>query len=163
MTTQKHTMKKITIHMFFFVLGATIMLLCRGRPCVKPTLVRIDTVRITMPTPIDSTPVKTVTAKLATPRKTAKDQATDTINKKTCDSIEVEVPIVSKEYSDSTTYSVWVSGWRPSLDSIRIYQRQPLPPKPKRWHLGISAGYAAGPRGFSPYVGIGITYSFISL
>ena len=37
------------------------------------------------------------------------------------DSIDVQVPIVQKRYDDSL-YTAWVSGYRPSLDSIRLYQ-----------------------------------------
>lgn len=42
---------------------------------------------------------------------------TDTIH----DSIEVPVPIYQKRYDDSL-YTAWVSGFRPNLDSIRLYQ-----------------------------------------
>ena len=37
------------------------------------------------------------------------------------DSIEVPVPIYQKRYDDSL-YTAWVSGFRPNLDSIRLYQ-----------------------------------------
>ena len=36
------------------------------------------------------------------------------------DSIEVPVPIYQKRYEDSL-YTAWVSGYRPNLDSIRLY------------------------------------------
>ena len=36
------------------------------------------------------------------------------------DSIEVPVPIYQKQYEDSL-YTAWVSGYRPNLDSIRLY------------------------------------------
>jgi hypothetical protein len=36
------------------------------------------------------------------------------------DSIEVPIPIEQKRYEDSL-YTAWVSGFRPALDSIRIY------------------------------------------
>ena len=37
------------------------------------------------------------------------------------DSIEVPLPVEQKRYDDSL-YTAWVSGYRPSLDSIRLYQ-----------------------------------------
>ena len=44
-------------------------------------------------------------------------QPGDTIH----DSIDVPVPITQKRYEDSL-YTAWVSGYRPALDSIRLYQ-----------------------------------------
>ena len=83
------------------------------------------------------------------------------------DSVEVSVPITQKEYRDST-YHVWISGYAANLDSIHTFNRHDytivaLPPaKPKRWHLGITAGFAMTPKGLQPYIGGGITYSFKS-
>lgn len=83
------------------------------------------------------------------------------------DSVEVVVPISQKEYQDST-YHAWVSGYSVSLDSIYIYQQHDYttitvpPTKPKRWHVGITAGFGITPRGVQPYIGAGVTYSFKS-
>lgn len=83
------------------------------------------------------------------------------------DSATVELPMVHRHYADST-YEAWVSGpIAPRLDSVRVFSpktiisRQKWKP-PKRWHIGISAGYGYGPEGFAPYVGVGITYSILS-
>lgn len=82
------------------------------------------------------------------------------------DSVAVEIPIVQRHYRDST-YEAWVSGYDARLDSVRVFapttvitRREWKPPK--RWHVGVTAGYGYGPRGVQPYVGIGITYSIIS-
>lgn len=82
------------------------------------------------------------------------------------DSVAVEIPIVQRHYRDST-YEAWVSGYEARLDSVRVFapttvitRREWKPPK--RWHVGVTAGYGYGPRGLQPYVGIGITYSIIS-
>lgn len=82
------------------------------------------------------------------------------------DSVAVEIPIVQRHYRDST-YEAWVSGYEARLDSVRVFapttvitRREWKPPK--RWHVGVTAGYGYGPRGVQPYVGIGITYSIIS-
>lgn len=83
------------------------------------------------------------------------------------DSALVELPVIQRHYSDST-YEAWVSGpVDPRLDSLNIYGATTVITKrewkpPKRWHIGISAGYGYGPNGFQPYVGIGITYSIFS-
>jgi len=37
--------------------------------------------------------------------------------------VVAEVPVTQKEYSDDSTYSAWVSGYKPSLDSINIYRK----------------------------------------
>lgn len=83
------------------------------------------------------------------------------------DSADVVIPITQKEYTDSA-YHAWISGYAVNLDSIRTFTRHDyttvtLPaPKPKRWHLGITAGLAITPKGVQPYIGCGITYSFKS-
>ena len=83
------------------------------------------------------------------------------------DSADVKIPITQKEYQDST-YHAWISGYAVNLDSIYTYTRheyttvQLPPPKPKRWHLGITAGFAITPKGLQPYLGGGVTYSFKS-
>lgn len=89
---------------------------------------------------------------------------TDTIHRH--DTTFVVLPRTQREYSDST-YRAWVSGYDPRLDSISVYRQtvyvtkiQTLPPK--RWHLGVSAGYGLGTSGLTPYVGVGITYSLLS-
>lgn len=83
------------------------------------------------------------------------------------DSVTVELPIVSRHYGDST-YEAWVSGpVDPRLDSVRIFapttvitRREWKPPK--HWHIGVTAGYGYGAKGFQPYIGVGITYSIFS-
>ena len=83
------------------------------------------------------------------------------------DSADVVIPITQKEYRDST-YHVWISGYAANLDSIYTYGRHdyttvmPAAAKPKRWHLGVCAGYGYTSKGFQPYVGIGISYSLLS-
>lgn len=83
------------------------------------------------------------------------------------DSAVAELPLIQRHYADSA-YEAWVSGpVAPRLDSLRgftpttvITRREWKPPK--RWHIGLTAGYGYGPKGLHPYVGIGITYSIIS-
>lgn len=83
------------------------------------------------------------------------------------DSTTIELPTIQRHYADST-YEAWVSGpINPRLDSVRVFATTTIITKeiwkpPKRWHLGVTAGYCYGTKGFQPYVGIGITYSLFS-
>lgn len=84
-----------------------------------------------------------------------------------CDSAIVELPTIQRHYADST-YDAWVSGpIDPKLDSVRVYARTEIITKrerwpPKRWHIGVTAGYGYGPRGFQLFIGVGVTYSIFS-
>ncbi len=78
------------------------------------------------------------------------------------DSADVIIPITQKEYRDSS-YMAWVSGYNPSLDSIHIYQQTHYVTKgteksSRRWSIGLQGGYGYTPKGFQPYIGIGVTY-----
>ena len=80
------------------------------------------------------------------------------------DSVEVELPITQKVYGDST-YRAWVSGYRPSLDSIEVYRKtiaieRTLAQKPKRWSIGVTGGYGYGLLHGRPdvFVGVGVSY-----
>lgn len=83
------------------------------------------------------------------------------------DSAIVELPIIQRHYADST-YEAWVSGpVDPRLDSLRVFAPTTIITKrewkpPKRWHIGVTAGYGYGAKGFQPYIGVGITYSIFS-
>jgi hypothetical protein len=62
------------------------------------------------------------------------------------DSLEVPIPIEQKRYDDSL-YTAWVSGFRPALDSIRIYHPEitttitkTIVQKAPRLSLGLSVG-----------------------
>lgn len=80
------------------------------------------------------------------------------------DSIEVEIPITQKEY-EGEDYHAWVSGYDPNIDSIYIFPRRELvtirepPNKPKRWGIGVSAGYGVTSKGLHPYVGVSVNYT----
>lgn len=73
-----------------------------------------------------------------------------------------------KEYKDSTYYAR-VSGINAYLEEIRVYPKETIKyitktekvyQKPKKWGLGISAGYCFTDK-FQPYIGVGITYNII--
>ena len=84
------------------------------------------------------------------------------------DTIMAELPLTQKVYEDST-FTAYVSGYQPNLDSIRI--RWPTMTTTitqtknvrefRRWNVGIIGGYGYGfnSRQFEPFVGIGVTYN----
>jgi len=88
------------------------------------------------------------------------------------DTVLVHLPIEQRQYGDSR-YTAWVSGYRPALDSIQIYQTTryitkeiKVTPKPKRWGIGLQAGYGVSLHNSKihsvPYVGVGVSYSLIN-
>lgn len=77
-----------------------------------------------------------------------------------------------KHYS-SNDYDAWISGYRPELDSIRIFPETKYitnekiisVPSRKRWGLGLQVGYGVGLQGGkpigTPYIGIGVSYNLL--
>ena len=81
------------------------------------------------------------------------------------------LPMQQRHYKGND-YEAWVSGYRPALDSIRVFpetryitKEVKVQRKPTRWGIGIQAGYGVSlPDGrpqAAPYIGIGISYNFI--
>ena len=138
-----------------------------GRRSVKPEIVKIhrtdtvvvrDTVRETVLVPKVRYLTRVDTVLLPVPGDT------------------VEVPVlvpISRNVYEGEDYRAVVSGFRASLDTLDIFrktqtvtntvvQRVEVPGKPQRWGIGVSAGYALTPQGVKPYIGAGISYSFIT-
>ena len=122
----------------------------------RDTVTLYDTIPDYHPMPKDSAHIKYVTKWL--PR-----AVYDTIVKTdviTChDSVLVEVPITSKHYGNEN-YDAWVSGFEPSLDSIKVYQKETLITEirtiskpPNKWELDIVGGidYNTAKDKYSPY------------
>lgn len=72
-----------------------------------------------------------------------------------------------KEYQDSSYYAK-VSGVAPRLDELRVYPKtvyetqyiyRDVVHKPKRWGIGVSAGYGFGKNGFTPLVAFTLNYN----
>ena len=65
---------------------------------------------------------------------------------------------------------VYASGIMASVDSVRHFQEdkyitieKQFPVKVKsHWGLGVNAGYGVGKGGFTPYIGVGISYNLLS-
>lgn len=133
-------------------------------------ITQTDTVRITDVTPVESIVVRYVTKRVPvseTPNESDTDTfATDiSVASKSEDSVDVVLPIAQKVYKDSS-YTAWVSGYMPQLDSIHVYRRKEIVrikerEPPNRWHIGPTAGVCFTPSGVQPYVGVGVTYSLL--
>lgn len=74
-----------------------------------------------------------------------------------------------KEYQDSSYYAR-ISGIAPRLDEIRVYPRtvyqtqyiyRDIISKPKKWGIGVSAGYGIGKGGFSPVLAVTVNYNLL--
>lgn len=158
-------MKNVVIAVIALALIAVAFLL--GRRNVKPEIVEIhrtdtvvvrDTVRETVLVPKIRYLTRVDTVLLLVPGDTVK--------------VPVLVPI-SRNVYEGEDYRAVVSGFRASLDTLDIFrktqtvtntvvQRVEVPGKPKRWGIGVSAGYALTPQGMKPYIGLGVQYDLIS-
>lgn len=135
----------------------------------ETTTVSRDTIPVFIDTPIprDSTVLRYESIKVPV-LDTIRTTVADTL---LSDSVTVEIPITQKVYQDST-YQAWVSGYKPSLDSIRIFQpitiitrtitNTEVKYKSKRWGVGVQAGLGITPTKVEPYIGIGVTYNIFS-
>ena len=158
-------------HFIVFIVGAVLGLLTGfftgkaiyDRPVIesvtRDTVTRIDTVFQYFPQPVE-------VEKVRTEYKWLTRVTTDTVTDYTVlhDSVLVEVPIESRHYN-SPEYDAWVSGYQPSLDSIRVYQKEnyitervTVSKPPNRFTLGLQGGYGYGfkSKQWEPYVGIGV-------
>jgi len=158
-------------HFIVFIVGAVLGLLTGfftgkaiyDRPVIesvtRDTVTRIDTVYQYHPQPVEVERVRTEYRWLTR-------VTTDTVTDYTVlhDSVLVEVPIESRHYN-APEYDAWVSGYQPSLDSIRVYQKEnyitervTISKPPNRFTIGLQGGYGYGfkSKQWEPYVGIGV-------
>lgn len=124
---------------------------------------KYDTIKAAAPEPVHDTIVKWQEARV--PKEHLRDLTKMT---KGSDSVDVTLPITQRTYRDSN-YTAWVSGYKPSLDSIHTYNKmvyttrtieRTITKPPQKWGIGISAGYGYGinSKQFEPYIGVGVTY-----
>lgn len=118
------------------------------------TIVRHDTLRVSVPVYTESPATRTVTP------------GREMLERMDSDSIVLRT--VSRVYADSLFRAV-VSGVDPRLDSLTIYNSVPLVTrtiavksndgrKIPRFGIGVSAGLTATPKGLSPGVTLGLYY-----
>lgn len=157
----------LTLATIAYLAHCLVSYLTRGGQSSEPTETTVtvyDTIPYFVPVARDSVVVRYETLRLPVDTTANVGREDNFITKN--DSADVIIPITHKEYQDST-YHVWISGYSANLDSIHTYTRHDystvtLPPKLKRWHLGITVGMAITPKGLQPYLGAGLTYSFKS-
>ena len=124
---------------------------------------KYDTIRAAAPEPVHDTITKWQAARV--PIDHPRD-CTKTIGG--ADSANVRLPISQRVYKDSS-YTAWVSGYQPKLDSIHTYNKmvyttrtieRTITKPPRKWGIGINAGYGYGINSklFEPYIGVGVTY-----
>ena len=193
-------LKNIALLLFLAVFVASLMLNVHHytegtaepyRDTIKTTFV--DTIPYYKPVPKDSTVIKYVTATLPKaddkednfPNKTVTElpesvqkfpesdknlqDSVPNFGKTVPDSANVVIPITQKVY-DEDTYTAFVSGYNPSLDSLIFKMPREVVTikeysKPKRWSVGVQVGYGVTLKGtpqLAPYVGIGVSYNLFS-
>ena len=108
-----------------------------------PPVVRLDTVRDTVPVPKYVHIVRY-------------DTIHDTADGKP---IHLPIPIGRYLFTDDSTYRIEVY---PRTVTQTVIQRIGAPGRPKRWGIGVSAGAALTRQGVQPYIGIGVQYNLIS-
>lgn len=135
---------------------------------ITDTLRVFDTVRVVEPEPRESTVVRYVTVRLPTAATAERDTsfARDINVGSKADSTAVVIPITQKVYEDSS-YTAWVSGYNPSLDSLSIRTVREVVTvkefrKPKRWNVGAFVGYGITPKGMQPCVGVSVNYTLLN-
>lgn len=138
-----------------------------GKPSVKverDTVTIHDTVPDHTPMPKDSVLIKWMTVRV--PVEGPRDTIFQT------DTIEVELPVEQKHYL-TESYQAWVSGYRPVLDSIEVYQKERIvtetitvtqQAKKKPWGIGFNGGYGYdfNTKTAAPFFGVGISYNLIT-
>ena len=152
------------------LLAALLLAYCAGRNTAQQraissaiqqadTLVIHDTITREMPVYITKTRVRTEYVPVR-----------DTL--RLHDTLFVPITIEKRVYKDSL-YRAEISGYKPSLDKIEIYQQtrtitqveRVLVKDKKRWGLGIQAGYGVGIHSgvvyTTPYIGVGVSYNLL--
>lgn len=160
-------------HLITFIVGAVLGLLSgffigKGiydqpihESVTRDTVTITDTIPQYYPAPKDSVVTRYITRYLPV-------HSTDTVDRfvveRVTDTVAVEVPITSKHYGNEQ-YDAWVSGYMPSLDSIRVYQKEnyitervTISKPPNRFTIGLQGGYGYGfkSKQWEPYVGLGV-------
>ena len=146
-------------HIYFLLAGIVIGALCGffigkgiyqptyGEKVARDTVIVHDTVPDINPTPKDSATIKYITRFLPVVKNDTINHFVE-VSKMIHDTVEVQVPITSKHYGNKD-YDAWVSGYEPSLDSIKVYKEtqyitetitKTVKDKGKHFFLDVGAG-----------------------
>lgn len=122
----------------------------------------VDTICFYQPIPRDSIVVRYETHRLPLASNQEEEGPPDTV--------DVQIPITQKAYSDST-FTAWVSGYQPQLDSIRVYPKTEVltiretiteKARQKRWGISVGAGATLNTKGeVQPGLFLGVSYTIV--
>ena len=141
-----------------FMCGLWLCLLitrCTNKAATEPTLrdTIVDTIKVVKPIAVDSVVTR---YKWVNVERVKDTTIVNEVSEVVFDTIRIRLPIESKHYT-AESYDAWVSGYEPSLDSIKVYQRE-VKTKQSRWSIGLQGGLGITPKGLQPYVGVGVAY-----
>ena len=139
-----------------FFLGKSMYQPTYDEKVARDTLIVHDTVPDINPTPKDSATIRYITRYLPIAKRDTSSRVDHFIEANnmvvhfadTSNMIAVEIPITSKHYG-SKDYDAWVSGYEPSLDSIKVYREKEIitntitrtvKDKGKHFFLDVGAG-----------------------
>ena len=141
-----------------FVCGLWLCLLitrCTNKAATEPTQrdTIVDTIEVVKPIAVDSVVTR---FKWVTLERVKDTTIINEVSEVVFDTVQVRLPIESKHYT-SANYDAWVSGYEPTLDSIKVYSRE-IKIRQSRWSIGLQGGIGLTPKGVQPYIGVGVAY-----
>lgn len=150
-----------------FFLGKSMYQPTYGEKVDRDTVIVRDTVFDYQPAPVDSARVRYVTRFLPVVKNDTINHFVE-VSKMIHDTVEVQVPITSKHYG-SNDYDAWVSGYEPSLDSIKVYKEtqyitntitRTVKGNGKHFFLDVGAGceYRLNDKTVIPFAELGIKF-----
>lgn len=160
-----NTLKTLLASIALLAVGILVGWLCRGvKPPQTEFVVNTDTLTV-RDTIIERHPVYVTQTKTDTMLVVVRD--TTVIHDTTYIVLDRE-----QKYYRGDGYEVWISGYRPQLDSCRVFPETKYVTKtvqdmrkPTRWGIGLQAGYgvvvSSGQIRAFPYIGVGVSYNFI--
>lgn len=81
------------------------------------------------------------------------------------DTVTVAIPIYSYWFKDDL-YDIKAEGYDVKINSVTVYPRTEYKTErvnvKNRWGLGVQVGYGVSKDGFSPYIGIGVSYNILT-
>lgn len=113
----------------------------------------------------DTVYIETIDTLYDTIMQVKEERIVDTIYVKG-ESETVSLPVTQKHYSDTLKYDLWVSGYKPKLDSIKIYAKSTsivvqntttqIVEKPLKTRMYVFGGFNALQDEFMPKVGVSL-------
>lgn len=136
------------------------------------TLTVRDTIPYPVPVPRDSVVLcyryVTIPTTPETPdsTKTENKQPEIQVVESTPDSTKLSIPITQRKY-ETESFTAWVSGYNPQLDSCWVYPKTTTITKVQRlntgrWGLGVQVGMGVCGNKVSPYIGVGVSYNLFT-